>query len=187
MQMQRLLAEAVARQHQAVLARVPNGKRKGAAQLLHHVLVPLLVSAQQELGVRVAFERVTPLRELRAKRGGIEDRAVERERDAARRVGKRRRHHHRAPRLAVDDRGERLSIIAMRQRLGHGREHVRIGGIARSGPAGYAAHASRSSCSTGLRYWRCQISSVRSVQRSLSCVCTPRVCSSSTRSSTAAW
>ena len=85
-QVERLLAEAVACEHQAVLARVPQREREGAAQLLDHILVPVLVGAQQELGVALRLERIAALRKLVAQLRGVEDRAVESERDAARRV-----------------------------------------------------------------------------------------------------
>ena len=113
-EVQRLLPEAVAREHQALLARVPHGERKGAAQLLHHFLVPVLVGAQQQLGVGLGFELVAALAQLAAKLGGVEDRAVERERDADRGIGERGGEHHRAPRLAVEHRADVFAFVTVR-------------------------------------------------------------------------
>ena len=142
--MQRLLAEAVAREHQPLLARIPQREGEGAAQLLHHLLVPVLVGAQHELGVAPGGKGVSALGKRGAQLGRVHDRAVEGERDAARLVDEAGRHHDGAARLAVDERRD-VAVIAMRERLGHGGERVRIGRVGAGGPAGYAAHAIGSS------------------------------------------
>ena len=121
---ERLLAEAVSREHQPVLARVPEREGERAAQLLHHFLVPVLVGAQQELRIAGAAECIAAPAELLAQLRGVEDGAIEGERDTGRRVRKRRRHHHRASRIAVDEGAYAFGLVAMRERLDHRRQRA---------------------------------------------------------------
>ena len=98
MQVERLLAEAIAREEHALLACVPERERELAAQVLHHVLVPVLIGAQQHLGVGVALEAIAALVEIGAQLAEVVDLAVERERDARGLVA-----HRLARAVRVDD------------------------------------------------------------------------------------
>jgi hypothetical protein len=88
-QEERLLAEAVAREEEHAAARVPDGEGEHAAQALHHALAPVLPGAQQHLGVRGRREGVARSLELGAQLAEVVDLAVERERQARRRVAHR--------------------------------------------------------------------------------------------------
>jgi hypothetical protein len=150
---QRLLAEAVAREQQPLLARVPHREGELAAQVVHHFEAPVLVGAQQHLGVGIEREAVTALRELGAQLAEVVDLAVERERDARGLVA-----HGLARAVRVDD-GEaavaehdavlraleraRASAVgpAMRQGLEHRGHGAVVGRVLGQGhPAGNSAH-----------------------------------------------
>src|SRR5256885_2716812 len=69
-EVQRLLPEAVARKHQALLARVPQREGEGAAQVPDELLVPVLIGAQQELDSGLLLEGVSALHGLGAQLRG---------------------------------------------------------------------------------------------------------------------
>ena len=95
---ERLDAEQVARAHEALLRRVPDGDGEHAAQLLEHVRAPRLVAVDDGLGVAVRDKRVTHRLELGAQLLEVVDLAVER--DGHRAVGVL---HGLARALEVDD------------------------------------------------------------------------------------
>ena len=76
---ERLDAEEVARAHEALLRRVPDGDGEHAAQLLEHVRAPRLVAVDDGLRVAVRDERVAHRLELGAQLLEVVDLAVERD------------------------------------------------------------------------------------------------------------
>ena len=95
---ERLDAEQVARAHEALLRRVPDGDGEHAAQLLEHVGAPRLVAVDDGLGVAVRDELVAQRLKLGAQLLEVVDLAVER--DGHRAVGVL---HGLARALEVDD------------------------------------------------------------------------------------
>src|SRR5207244_2656543 len=95
----RLLAEAVAREEQALGARIPHREGELAAQVLHALRAPLLVGAQQHLGIGVALEAVTVALELGAQLAEVVDLAVESQREAGLGIA-----HRLARAVRIDDR-----------------------------------------------------------------------------------
>ena len=76
---ERLDAEQVARAHEALLRRVPDGDGEHAAQLLEHVRAPRLVAVDDGLGVAVRDEGVAERLELGAQLLEVVYLAVERD------------------------------------------------------------------------------------------------------------
>src|SRR5262249_6881002 len=81
MEEQRLLAEAVAREDHASLSRVPDREREHAAQAMDDLLAPLLIGAQQDLGVRIEREAVAEPDQLAPQLAEVVDLAVEGQRE----------------------------------------------------------------------------------------------------------
>ena len=73
---QRLDAEAVAREQQPALARVPDGEGEHPAQVLEHALAALLVEVDEDLGVAAGGEAVAGALEIVPQRRVVEDLAV---------------------------------------------------------------------------------------------------------------
>ena len=74
---ERLLAEVVARQHQRLLAGIPRGEREHAVELSHAIEVGLLEQVAEHLGVALRAERVPLGLELRAQGMVVVDLPVE--------------------------------------------------------------------------------------------------------------
>src|SRR5260221_12229874 len=83
---ERLFAEAVARHEEVVAARVPDRKREHPAQALDAALAPMLVRAQQHLGVGIEREAAAERLGLASQLAKVVDLAVERQ-DQARALG----------------------------------------------------------------------------------------------------
>ena len=98
-QEERLLAEAVAGEEEPVARRVPDREGEHAAQVAHDLVAPMLVAAQQHLGVGVEREAVAAGVELLTQLAEIVDLAIEREREPGSLV-----HHRLASALGIDDR-----------------------------------------------------------------------------------
>src|SRR6266480_1298318 len=79
---QRLLAEAVSRQEQALVARVPDREGEHAAQAMDDLAPPVLISAQQHFGVGIAREAVTEPSELLSQLAKVVDFPIEGQREA---------------------------------------------------------------------------------------------------------
>ncbi len=95
---ERLFAEAVARHEEVLAARVPDRKREHPAQALDAALAPMLVRAQQHLGVGIEREAAAERLELASQLAKVVDLAVERQ-DQAGVVGA----HRLARALGIDD------------------------------------------------------------------------------------
>jgi hypothetical protein len=142
-QVQGLLAEAVPREQQSLLARVPHGKRERTAQLLHHVLVPVLVGAKEHVLVAAAREAEPVPRELALELAGVGKRAIQDECDAGGRVAQRRAKHRLAARIGVHHALQRLARArAVRERRRHRPERRFVARAARY-PACDAGHGAR--------------------------------------------
>ena len=134
----RLLAEAVARQHQALLAPIPQRESERATQLVHDLLVPALVSPREQLraGFVLGSARREPLGELEA----VGDDAVEDERDFGIGVVVRLPQDDAVPALGPvgEDPGAvgAAAVATMRQRLERGHES---GGVGCPAVRGYPA------------------------------------------------
>jgi hypothetical protein len=74
---QRLLAEPVPCQEQGFPARIPNREREHASQMMNHVVSPVLVRAQQDLGVGITREAVPAAGENPPQFAKVVDFAVE--------------------------------------------------------------------------------------------------------------
>ena len=98
-QEQRLLAEAIACQHQSFASRVPDGKGEHAAQPLYAILAPLLVGVDDHLGVGGRTERVPSGLQIATQFLEVVDLAVEDDLDLAVLVAKRL-----VPGVQIDDR-----------------------------------------------------------------------------------
>ena len=96
----RLLAEPVAREEQALPARVPDGEGEHPAQALGERVAPLLVTVDQDFGVAAGAEDVAPGDQLLAQPEVVVDLAVEGDGDGAVLV----LHRLRAGLREVDDR-----------------------------------------------------------------------------------
>src|SRR6185437_8523110 len=156
---QRLDAEAVARQEEPPLAAVPDREREHPLEALDAALALLLVEVEDGLGVGAAAVAVAALLELRAQRRVVVDLAVVDEPDALVLV----RHRLRAARQ-VDDREppvaeanravepQPLAVgAAMAQRLAHALHAGAVHALARVQPddAGDSTHAGSTRISAG--------------------------------------
>ena len=86
---ERLDAEAVARQHQTPRVRVPQREREHAAEAVHAAFSPLLVAVDDDLRVGAGPEAMAGRRQLRAHLGEVVDLAVEHDPHGAVFVGQR--------------------------------------------------------------------------------------------------
>ena len=149
-------AEQVARAHQALLRRVPDGDGEHAAQLLEHAGSPRLVAVHDGLGVAVRDELVAQRLQLGAQLLEVVDLAVECDGDGAARVL-----HGLARALEVDDAQaakahgdavvhEKALVVgpAMGDAVGHVLDDrpVGVGAVINGGESHESAHAIGSSC-----------------------------------------
>jgi hypothetical protein len=79
---QRLDADAVARQHQSLPAGIPKAEREHTVQPLHAIRTPLCIGFQDNFGIAARFEAVSFLLELLPELRVVVDGAVEHERVA---------------------------------------------------------------------------------------------------------
>ena len=80
---ERLLAQTVARQKQFLPARIPDCKRKHAAQMLHAVRAILLIQMHNDLGVALRREHMPARQQRRAQLTVVIDLAIKRNPDRA--------------------------------------------------------------------------------------------------------
>ena len=139
-QVERLLADAIAREHQALLARVPERERERAAQVMHHVLVPVLVGAGENFRRGIGPERVAAHGELGLELGVVGDGAIERDRQPGNLVVKRLAEHHAMPAVGAEGAQVFAAGAAMRERLHHRDERAFLGRVAPCNPSGDRAH-----------------------------------------------
>ena len=147
---ERTYAGAIARHHQALLARVPYGEGEVAVELRHAIGAALLVEVDDDLGVGAGLEGVSAGDEIGAQLEVVEDLAVEGDPDGAVLVA-----HRLAAAVDVDDAEARVrqadvavdveSVAvrpAMRDRPDHAREQATalIGRNRQAVVSGYSTH-----------------------------------------------
>ena len=202
----RLLAEAIAREEQPLAPRVPDGEREHPVDALRKRFAPLLVPVDEHLGVAVAAEHVSVRNQLGAQMQVVVDLAVEGDPDGPVLV----RHRLGAGRGEIDDRqapvAERDGPVhvqaapvgaAMRDDLRHASDELAVGrlsGIAVQ-EAADAAHAGSSVVARGEMFCRTGAgsgwaakpysSSSRRTQSSLSSTSVPRATRRAGRASAA--